>query len=406
MCKDAPHGPVLSRRSRSPRVSRAPIRGTRRVVDQGRTHGRDRRRPRAGPAARVGGRAGVRLPRRRHQRPDRRLRQRRRPAALHPGPPRGDVGVRGRRVRQVLRTPRRLHGHLGTGCDPPAQRPLRRQARPRARRRDRRADRAQRDGRRLPAGGRPPGAVQGRGERVPRRGQRGAAAAQRARPRDPHRARPPRPHGRDHPERPAGASPTRAPEHAFKQVPSSPPNAFAATLSPRPGRGRAGRRDPQRRRSRRHPRRPGRPRCGGGGRAGRRRPRRGRGEGAARQGRAARRPAVRHGVDRPAGHPAQLRADARLRHAADRRIQLPVQPVPARVRQGAGGADRRRRRADRDALPHRAQHRRRRGRDVARAAPAAGAAAPTGRGGTTVEQNVADWWDHGRAAEHASTPTR
>ena len=41
----------------------------------------------------------------------------------------------------------------------------------------------------------------------------------------------------------------------------------------------------------------------------------GRGEGAARQGRAARRPAVRHRVDRAAGHPAQLRADARLRHA-------------------------------------------------------------------------------------------
>ena len=63
------------------------------------------------------------------------------------------------------------------GRDPPAQRPLRREARPRAGRRDRRADRAQRDGRLLPAGGRPAGAAQGRGERVPRRGQRARAAA-------------------------------------------------------------------------------------------------------------------------------------------------------------------------------------------------------------------------------------
>ena len=37
-----------------------------------------------------------------------------------------------------------------------------------------------------------------------------------------------------------------------------------------------------------------------------------------------RRAAVRHRLDRPAGHPAQLRADARLRHAADRRLELPV----------------------------------------------------------------------------------
>ena len=74
------------------------------------------------------------------------------------------------------------------------------------------------------------------------------------------------------------------------------------------------------------------------------------------------------------GHPAQLRADARLRHAADRRLQLPVQPVPARVRQGEGGADRRRRHADRDALPDRAQHRRRRRGHAARAVAAPDAA--------------------------------
>ena len=68
--------------------------------------------------------------------------------------------------------------------------------------------------------------------------------------------------------------------------------------------------------------------------AGRGRPRRGRREGAARQGRAQRRAAVRHRVDRDPRHPSELRADARLRHAADRRVELPVQPVPARVRAG------------------------------------------------------------------------
>ncbi len=140
----------------------------------------------------VGGRAGLRLPRRRHQRHRRRVRQGRRLAGVHPGAARGDVGVPGRRLRQVLRQGRRLHGHLRPGRDPPAQRPVRREARPRAGRRDRRADRAQRDGRLLPAGGRPAGAVQGRGERVPRRGQRPRAAAAGDRPRDPDGAVPPR----------------------------------------------------------------------------------------------------------------------------------------------------------------------------------------------------------------------
>ena len=41
----------------------------------------------------------------------------------------------------------------------------------------------------------------------------------------------------------------------------------------------------------------------------------------------------------------ELRADARLRHPADRRVELPLQPVPAGVRPGPGGADRRRRHA-------------------------------------------------------------
>ena len=144
-------------------------------------------------AARVGGRAGLRLPRRRDQRHRRRVRAR--PAtsprfiqarheemsafqAVGYAKFSGKVGV--------------CMATCGPGRDPPAQRALRRQARPRAGRRDRRADRAQRDGRLLPAGGRPAGAVQGRRERVPRRGQRPRAAAERDRPRLPHRADPPR----------------------------------------------------------------------------------------------------------------------------------------------------------------------------------------------------------------------
>ena len=67
------------------------------------------------------------------------------------------------------------------------------------------------------------------------------------------------------------------------------------------------------------------------------------------------RAALRHRLDRPARHPAQLRADAGLRHAADRRVQLPLHPVPARLRPGPGGADRHRRQVHRDALPLRAQ---------------------------------------------------
>ena len=47
------------------------------------------------------------------------------------------------------------------------------------------------------------------------------------------------------------------------------------------------------------------------------------------------------GADRPAGHPAQLRDDAGLRHPAHGRLELPVQPVPARVRPGPRRADRR-----------------------------------------------------------------
>ena len=198
--------------------------------------GRDGGRPGSGAAARVGGRAGLRLSRRRDQRHRRRLRPRRRPARVHPVAARGDVGVPGGRLRQVLRQGRRLHGDERPGRDPPAQRAVRREAGPRARRRDRRADRAQRDGRLLPAGGRPAGAVQGRRERVPRRGQRPRAAADGDRPGDPDGAVPARAHGRHHPERPADrdVQPAEARVQAGAVQPAAA--ARAARSSPTPAR--------------------------------------------------------------------------------------------------------------------------------------------------------------------------
>ena len=101
--------------------------------------------------------------------------------------------------------PGRLHGDLRPGRHPPAQRPVRREARPRAGGRDRRPDQPHRDGRQLPAGGRPAQPVQGRRQRLRADGDRARAAAQRARPGDPDRDEPARPDRDHHPERRAGA---------------------------------------------------------------------------------------------------------------------------------------------------------------------------------------------------------
>ena len=116
------------------------------------------------------------------------------------------AALRGDGLRQVLRPGRGVHGHLGTRGDPPAQRAVRRQARPRPCRRDRRPDGAQRDGRQLPAGGRPAGALQGRGQRLSRRGQRRQPAAERARPGHPHGLDAARPDRLGHPVGPAGGA--------------------------------------------------------------------------------------------------------------------------------------------------------------------------------------------------------
>src|SRR5690349_1495293 len=72
-----------------------------------RRHDDDHGRPALGAPARVGRRARLRLPRRRHQRADRGLLAGRRPAEVHPVPPRGDVGVPGGGVREDVGPPNR-----------------------------------------------------------------------------------------------------------------------------------------------------------------------------------------------------------------------------------------------------------------------------------------------------------
>ncbi len=116
------------------------------------------------------------------------------------------------------------------------------------------------------------------------------------------------------------------------------------------------------------------------------------GQGAARQGGAAGRPAVGDRLDRPARHQAELDADAGVRHAADGRLELPLLGVPARGGPGARGADRHRRPDARHPLPDGGQPGRRQRRDAARADPAAGAQggsllarADRGRGRGVVE---------------------
>ena len=163
----------------------------------------------------------LRFSRRRHQRDPRRLRARRQRAEVHPGPARGDERVRGRRLRQVHRPGRGVHGDLRPGRDPPAQRPVRRQAGPRPGRGDRRPDRPQRDGRLLPAGGGPAHPVQGRGQRLPADGHRARAAAQRARPGHADRGWPNGPSTAVIIPSDVQELEYSPPTHAFKMVPSS-----------------------------------------------------------------------------------------------------------------------------------------------------------------------------------------
>ena len=82
---------------------------------------------------------------------------------VRPGPARGGRGVRRVRLRQVHRAAGRLHRHQRPRRHPSAQRPLRRQDGQHPRPGDHRADLSRPDGDAVPAGGRPPQPVQGRG---------------------------------------------------------------------------------------------------------------------------------------------------------------------------------------------------------------------------------------------------
>ena len=73
----------------------------------------------------MGRAADFRLPRRRHQRRVRRAAARQGQDRVHPGPPRGDGGVHGLGPRQVHRRARRLHRDLGAGRLASDHRPLR-----------------------------------------------------------------------------------------------------------------------------------------------------------------------------------------------------------------------------------------------------------------------------------------
>ncbi|CAA9523414.1 MAG: Thiamine pyrophosphate-requiring protein PA2108, partial [uncultured Solirubrobacteraceae bacterium] len=312
------------------------------------------------------------LPGRRDQRdhgrpePRRRRHRRRRAAGVRAGPSRGDGGLHGVRAREVLRRGRSLPGDVGARCDPPAQRPLRRQARSPAGGGDRRPAGAQRAGRQLPAGGRPRLAVQGRRPRVRAHGDRPDADPPPRRSRRADRARRAHRHLPDRAQRPAGAGRGGAGAPGARDGPLGRrlQRVLAAAERRRaaPGGGGA-RRGP----ARRDPRRRGGAGRDRRGHRDRRAARRGHREGAARQGRGARRRAVRHRLDRPAGHEAQLGPDGGLRHPADGRLELSVCGVPARGGPGARGADRHRRADDRHPLPDGGQPRRRQRADAARA---------------------------------------
>ncbi len=351
----------------------------------------------------MGCRTRLRLSRRRDQRHPRRLLAGRRPAPLPPVPARGDERLRGRRLRQVLRSPGCLPGHVGPGRDPPAQRLVRRQARPRPGGRDRRPDQPDGHGRQLPAGGRPAEPVQGRGERLRAGREHARAAAQRARPRLPRRTDAPGPDGDHRPQRRAGARLLRP--HPRLQDGPLEPGHVGLDGQRRPRRRTPGGRGAQCRQPGGGARRPRGPCCRDGGARGGRPPRRRRRQGPARQGRDRRRPAMGDRLDRPARHPSELGDDARLRHPAHHRVELPVLPVPAGAWPGTRRPDRRRRGPHRHALPLRGQPRRGLRRDVATAASVARAQGRPVVAGAAGRQGRALVADDGRGGARRR-PTR
>ncbi len=196
-----------------------------------RVHESDRRRLPAGAPRDLGREADLRLSRATASTGSwarSALEQRPRPR-VHPGPPRGDGGVHGLRAREVHRRGGRLHGDLGPGRDPPAERALRRQARSPAGGRDRRPAGPRRPRRQLPAGGRP-APVQGCRARVRADGDR---ARRRSAIWSTARCRIAlgRAHGhRDHhPQRPAGGRRRRAAAAQARHGPLRPGLSAAAS---------------------------------------------------------------------------------------------------------------------------------------------------------------------------------
>ncbi len=116
-----------------------------------------------------------------------RLQPLRGPPEVRAGPARGDGGVHGLRARQVHGRGRGVHGHLGPGRHPPAERALRRQDGPPAGGGHRWPGGAPCSRRRLPAGGGSPHALQGRGARVRAADGQPRPGPAAGRPRHPHR---------------------------------------------------------------------------------------------------------------------------------------------------------------------------------------------------------------------------
>ena len=258
---------------------------------------------------------------------------RRRPAPVHPGAARGDGGLRGRRLRQVRRPAGRVHGDLRSRRHPPPQRPVRRQARPRAGGRDRRPDQPH---------ARWAGSYQQEvdllslfkdvasdyvqmvtvPEQIPNVLDRAMRIAMARRaptaiiiPNDVQELdyEPPTHEFKMVPSSLGMSWPSVAPDDDALRAAADLLNAGSkvAILVGQGARGAAAEVEQVA------------DLLG----AGRR-------QGPARQGRAVRRAAVRHRLDRPARHPPQLRDDERLRHPAHDRLELPLHPVPAGPRPG------------------------------------------------------------------------
>ena len=206
-----------------------------------------------------------------------------------------------------------------------------------------------------------------------RDGERAGAGAPSDRPGRADRLHPAHRHLRHHSQRSSGADlrgPAGGPWHHPYRRRLRRPRATAGRGAAAAGGRRAQRRQEGRHAGRR--RRAGRDRRGD---RGRRAAAGGGRQGAAGQGRAARRSALGHGFARAAGDQAELGSDEGLRHLLHDRLRLPVQRVPAQAGRRARRADRHRRHQAEPALSDGGQHGRRQRRHPARAAAAAGAEA-------------------------------